>query len=158
MGDEVASEPTWEEAIAIVLRDADGALHASEIAERILGQGIKTTAGATPSQTVAATLSRSLRYDPHTPFQRIAAGQFTLRQPGAAPEREVQKAEGVAAEADAIAEAGALQAFGMFWRRDAVMWSRTKPLILGRQTPGAAEVDFAEQVGVYLLHDRDRVI
>ena len=38
------------------------------------------------------------------------------------------------------------------------MWSRTKPVILGRQSHGAATVDFAEQVGVYLLHDRDRVI
>ncbi|MEQ1770954.1 MAG: HTH domain-containing protein [Devosia sp.] len=152
------AEATWAEAIAIVLGGADGALHATEIAERVLAQGLRTNAGATPSQTVASTISESLRLNPNTPFQRVAPGQFTLRQAGAAPEPAAQQAEGAAAEADAIAEAGALQAFGMFWRRDAVMWSRSKPLILGRQTPGAAEVDFADQVGVYLLHDRDRVI
>jgi len=53
--------------------------------------------------------------------------------------------------------AGALRAFGMFWQRDSVLWNG-KTQLLGRQGAGATNVNFAGQIGVYLLHDRDRVI
>ncbi len=49
------------------------------------------------------------------------------------------------------------QAFGMFWRRSEVVWSG-KAKLFGRQGIGATDVNFAEQVGVYLLHDRERTI
>jgi hypothetical protein len=59
--------------------------------------------------------------------------------------------------ADEAAETGAMRSFGMFWQRDLVVWSG-KARLLGRQGLGALEVNFADQIGVYLLHDRDRVI
>ncbi|MFO1015011.1 MAG: hypothetical protein U1E50_14735 [Caulobacteraceae bacterium] len=37
-------------------------------------------------------------------------------------------------------------------------WTGKHPRIFGRQGLGATDVDFSNQVGVYLLHDRDRVI
>ena len=46
----------------------------------------------------------------------------------------------------------------MFWQRDLVSWITAKPRLLGRQGVGATDVDFAEQIGIYLLHDRERVI
>lgn len=52
---------------------------------------------------------------------------------------------------------GALTAFGMYWKRDQIRWSG-QPRLFGRQKRGPGKVDFAEQVGVYLLHDRDRII
>jgi hypothetical protein len=45
----------------------------------------------------------------------------------------------------------------MYWRREFVIWTRGARL-LGQQTGGAINVNFADQKGVYLLHDRDRVI
>lgn len=45
----------------------------------------------------------------------------------------------------------------MFWQRDLVFWVG-KPKIFGRQSIGATNVDFSSQIGVYLLHDRERVI
>lgn len=45
----------------------------------------------------------------------------------------------------------------MFWKRDDVIWS-SAPKILGRQSVGATQVNFCDQIGVYLLHDRERVI
>ena len=56
-----------------------------------------------------------------------------------------------------MVETGALRAFGMFWRRKSVFWAG-KPKLLGRQVAGATDVNFASQIGVYLLHDRERVI
>jgi len=54
-------------------------------------------------------------------------------------------------------EMGLINAFGMYWKRDAVLWSAT-PKILGQQQLGASPVDFFGQRGVYLLHDAGRVM
>ena len=50
-----------------------------------------------------------------------------------------------------------LNAFGMFWNRSHVYWPGS-PRLLGKQKATAAHVNFAEQIGVYLLHDRERTI
>jgi excinuclease UvrABC nuclease subunit len=46
----------------------------------------------------------------------------------------------------------------MYWRRKLVDWSPVQPELLGLQSTESLPVDFGKQVGVYLLHDRDRVI
>lgn len=146
------NEPTWEEAIERVLRAADGPQHYAVISERILSEGIKATLGATPAQTVASRLSTSISQG-NSPFIRVSKGVYGLRA--------VIKVEGDPTSAtlsEAESETGALRAFGMFWRRDKVMWASGTRRLLGRQGSGAISVDFAGQVGVYLLHDRDRVI
>ena len=50
-----------------------------------------------------------------------------------------------------------LSAFGMFWNRSHVHW-QGQPRLLGKQKATASHVNFAEQIGVYLLHDRERTI
>ncbi len=45
----------------------------------------------------------------------------------------------------------------MYWRRDLVVW-RQNPKIFGQQQLGATLVDFGQQKGLYLLHDRRDVI
>jgi hypothetical protein len=56
------------------------------------------------------------------------------------------------AEEDAD-ELGLINSLGVFWRRDAVDWRPTQPVLRGYQTEGSAPVDFGGQVGVYLLYD-----
>jgi len=144
---------SWLEATQRVLAIADGALSPADIADRILSAGLRKNGGATPAQTVAATLSISLR-DVETPFVKVARGLFTVKaktQPEPSSEQESRS------EANAQSETGALRAFGMYWRRDNVVWSGA-PRLTGRQGTGASDVNFADQVGVYLLHDRDRVL
>ena len=53
--------------------------------------------------------------------------------------------------------ASSLSAFGMFWNRSHVHW-QGQPRLLGKQKATASHVNFAEQIGVYLLHDRERTI
>jgi hypothetical protein len=147
-------EMTWEDAVLAVLQAAEGALRYTEIAERISSEHLKRKVGANPASSVAATLSRSLA-DVDSPFQKVGKGEYTLKA-------NLQKASSQAAtvEPDQISEdsdTGALRAFGMFWQRIQVNWT-SKPRLLGRQQVGASEVNFSDQVGVYLLHDRDRVI
>jgi HB1, ASXL, restriction endonuclease HTH domain len=147
-----AKDLPWETAIQRVLNSADGALHYTEIAERIVSNGLRVSVGATPAQTVASHLSTSLR-EKSSPYLRVGVGEYTLRTVAEKSSKdELDAGKSVGHEA----ETGALRAFGMFWQRDLVLWSGTK--LLGRQGATATVVNFAEQVGVYLLHDRQRVI
>ena len=148
----MAKEPTWEEAIQTVLKGTSEPLHYGDIADRVVAEQIKKTVGATPPATVAATLARLVK-DPDCGIQRLGKGYYSLKS----NETQISQVETTADVPDDVAEAGALRAFGMFWRRDLVVWD-SKPKLLGRQSSAAATVNFAGQVGVYLLHDRDRVI
>ena len=152
-----ASTPTqnkpWEEAIRAVLIKADRPLRYGEIAELIVEEGLRHSVGATPAATVASYLSSSLR-EKASPYLRVEKGVYTLK---VTAERQTQIAAKAIDNVDDTAETGALRAFGMFWRRDLVFWPG-KSKLLGRQGAGATDVNFADQVGVYLLHDRDRVL
>ncbi len=89
------------------------------------------------------------------PYLRVGRGVYALK---VATEKKAQDEISAAAKGGAVQEeAGALRAFGMFWKRDSVYWLG-KPQLLGKQGAGATNVNFASQLGVYLLHDRERVI
>lgn len=127
-------------------------MHYTEIAERISAQRLKEV-GANPAGNVAATLARSLSEE-NSPYQKVGKGLYALKATLKAEENAASVEKETETE---ISETGALQAFGMYWQRDLVIWG-PKTKLLGRQGLGATEVNFAEQIGVYLLHDRDRVI
>jgi hypothetical protein len=148
-----ARDLSWLDATQRVLGNADSALSPAEIAERILAAGLRRNGGATPAQSVAATLSISLR-DEETPFVKVARGLFTIK---AKAQSQPSTEQETRSETNVQSDTGALRAFGMYWRRESVVWSGT-PRLTGRQGSGASDVNFADQVGVYLLHDRDRVI
>jgi hypothetical protein len=143
---------SWEDAIQRVLADADGALHYTEIPERIASMHLRPL-GANPSGSVAATIATSLGRKT-SPFFRLGHGAYTLK---VTAKKAAQLSAGTVKSADQVAETGALRALGMFWQRRLVCWEGT-PRLLGRQLAGATDVDFAGQTGVYLLHDHVRVI
>lgn len=143
----------WFEAIQQALAGASGPMSCPEIADCIIERGIRRNGGATPAQTIAAILSTSLREE-DSPFVRVTRGFYALKH---SPLQTPLTPEASEAEASDNAQTGALRAFGMYWRRDSVVWSG-QPRLVGRQGSGASDVNFAGQIGVYLLHDRDRVI
>ena len=144
----------WQEAIHTVLSSAKGPLTCQDIADRIFAERLRRNVGATPPQTVAAQFSVSLRNDPNSPYLRVARGLYTLK---ALASRGAQVDAEEIDDPERATETGALRAFGMFWRRDLVFWTGEGKL-LRKQGAGASDVDFAGQIGVYLLHDRERVI
>jgi hypothetical protein len=143
---------TWDEAVQEVLREAGEALHYTEITERIIAKGLRgEEVGATPAQTVNATINYSLGR-PNSPYVRVRMGEFALRS-----ELSIESATAAKPDMEEEVATGALRAFGMYWRRELVIWTRGSR-ILGRQSGGSSDVDFGPQQGLYLLHDRDRVI
>lgn len=102
--------------------------------------------------TVNVTINNSIRSG-HKKYLRLDDGLYSLR-------RLIEAAGAANAPQPAPLlnehETGAINAFGMFWRRDEVNWEQAR--ILGKQEGADKVVNFNDQIGIYLLHDRDRVI
>jgi hypothetical protein len=139
---------SWNEAIQEVLKEAGTSLHYTEITQRILDGQLTKSVGATPIDTVATVLAASLK-KPNSPYQRLGRGEYALKEALASPI--------LAKDSEGDESTGALQAFGVYWRRDQVNWI-SKPALMGKQGDSATPVDFSKQIGVYLLYDRDKVI
>ncbi|MFO1355228.1 MAG: winged helix-turn-helix domain-containing protein [Gammaproteobacteria bacterium] len=75
----MAKELTWRQAIDQVLGAAATPLHYNEITERILANQLRSSLGATPSATVNAQISSSIKHDGSaSPYIRVARGTFAL--------------------------------------------------------------------------------
>lgn len=145
----------WQDAIVKVLHEAGKPLPYAEIAQAIIDGGLRKSVGATPASTVAAVVSMSLKNEGDaSPFFKPERGVYGLRavNPEAPNVEEHNEAE------EDSEQMGLINAFGLFWRRGEVDWTARPPSLKGSQQPGSEEVDFGPQVGVYFLHDRDRVI
>lgn len=148
----------WREAIEKVLGDASGGLHYTDVANRIAAEGLRENVGATPAATVAAVLSTSMKQEgAASPFVRVERGVFGLKsklaESGIESNGEADTPSGAAEEE----QYDIVTSFGMFWRREGVLW-KASPSLLGMQQLGATPVNFCDQRGIYLLYDGREVI
>ena len=151
---------TWKDAILHVLSSSGEAMAYSDIAEQIVDRGLRTSVGATPSSSVYAIIHKSMHGEGgDSPFYKAGPGTFGLRVQQE-PETQWPASEEYSDDlGEVVAEPDRtiIRALGMFWLREKVDW-KNNPAILGRQHIGADTVDFAGQHGVYLLHDRHKVV
>lgn len=154
------AELTWRKAIIKVLAGSGRPLHYNEIAGKIISDGLRQNLGATPSATVSALISSTIKKDGDgSPYIRVAKGTYTLNKdlaqnrstetPKLTP--EINESEEGEEQYEVISS------FGMFWGRDAIEWIAT-PKLLGMQQLGSTPVDFCKQLGIYLLYDGREVI
>ena len=160
----------WREAILRVLNSADEPMHYTEIAQAIIDQKLRREVGATPSNAVASALSSQALVRKVVRVERgfyILASKLQLPQAGAtaASPKDGPRDQGasVPTRTETVAdlpddESGLIGSFGMFWLRSEVDWTRAPVKLLGVQLDGGNPVDFAEQAGVYLLYEGNRVI
>lgn len=155
----MASEMTWRQAIDKVLGASATPLHYNEITERIIADGLRKSLGATPSATVNAQISASIKHDGQSSYVRVGKGTFALSKLASTMVTPVTgKLTPTVLESEESEEQyDIVTSFGMFWRRNAIEWSAT-PKLLGMQQIGATPVDFNKQLGIYLLYDGREVI
>jgi hypothetical protein len=147
----------WRDAIIEVLQAAGKVMHYTEIADEIIKRQLRKDVGATPASTVNVIIHESIKNEKEdSPFVKVARGEFVLKQK-TSQMTETSEGAATATEEEKEETGGIIKAFGMFWRRDWVDWM-TKPRIMGQQQEGADSVNFADQVGVYLLHDGREVM
>lgn len=145
----MANKP-WKQAIIEVLSEAGESMTRTEIADAIVSKGLRTKVGATPANTVVAQISSSIAQEGEcSPFIRVGRGEYALKS---AVEKKAQKPGDAVSKPEDESEAGGIQAFGVYWSRDLVHWTR-KSKLLGQQQIGSESVDMSDQIGVYLLYD-----
>ena len=82
---------------------------------------------------------------------RVARGLYGLRSQIQSTPLEVVNSN------ESLDETGLINAFGMYWSREKVLWT-DKPSILGQQQYQSSPVNFYHQRGVYVLYDDRTVI
>lgn len=155
------TELKWKEAIAKVLEEEKKALHYTVIAELIAKRGYRKSLGATPQDTVSANLTTDINSNKeNSVFQKVDKGYYILRKflndtPAPGTDEPVVKSK--SPNRPSSEKLRIINAFGIYWNRELVHW-KTTPDLLGIQQVGASEVNFKDQVGVYLLHDSRETI
>lgn len=146
----------WKEAIEKVLTEEKKQLHYTEIAELIAERGYRKALGATPQDTVSATLTTDIKAKlDNSIFARTDKGYYILRQflnQTDITDTDESEPEIVNDKIVKKASYKIINAYGIYWNRNLVHW-KTQPDLLGIQQVGATVVNFKEQIGIYLLHD-----
>jgi hypothetical protein len=150
---------TWQEVIIQVLGESSEPLHYKEITEQIISRGLRTIQGATPDATVAAQIFGSIKHKgEQSPYLQVGKGLFTLRVMPAKPTTATKKAQSSKPITESDENSSrVIQAFGIFWQRDLVLW-KNKAKLFGSQQIGTQSVDFGGQVGIYVLYDHHTVV
>lgn len=146
----------WKDAIIKVFEDEKKALHYTDIAELIAERGYRKSLGATPQDTVSASITTDIKSDnKNSIFVRVDKGIYILRKfldDSSQLEDADVESETVIIEKTTKEVYRIINSFGIYWNRSLVHW-KAYPDLLGIQQMGASEVNFKEQIGIYLLHD-----
>jgi hypothetical protein len=157
----MARELKWKEAIEKVLEEERKALHYTKIAELISERGYRKSLGATPQDTVSANLTTDINTNKEKSiFVKVDKGIYILRKFLDDSSQHLVQEEiigKVSEKKDLLENNNVINAFGIYWNRNLVHW-KTTPDLLGIQQIGASEVNFKDQIGIYLLHDNREII
>ena len=151
----------WKEAIIKVFEDEKKALHYTDIAELIAERGYRKSLGATPQDTVSANMTTDINTNKEKSiFAKVDKGIYILRKflnDSSQLVTEDIEDELIVIEKTKKERYKIINAFGIYWNRNFVHW-KTTPDLLGIQQIGASEVNFKDQIGIYLLHDSRETI
>ncbi|MCD4832489.1 MAG: hypothetical protein K8R31_01740 [Bacteroidales bacterium] len=155
------SDLKWKEAIVKVLEEEKKALHYTVIAELIAEKGYRKSLGATPQDTVSANITTDINTNKEKSiFAKVDRGYYILRKfldDGThllTEEIEIKNKKSKKASSEKLR---IINSFGLYWNRNLVHW-KTTPDLLGIQQIGATNVNFKNQIGIYLLHDSRETI
>lgn len=143
---------SWQDAVLKVLRDANQPMHYRDIADQIMDREYRSPV-ANPHNITNNALGQLLKVSGNSKdaVRKIEGeqGMYALRSV-AKQINESMRAESEAAKSKGIIKT---EAFGLYWDRSAVNWESGSNSLLGQQSKGAQTVDFADQDGIYMLHD-----
>ena len=140
----------WEEAVRRVLQASLDPLTPDQVVHGIRERNLREL-GATPKPSVAARLSIMLK---EGKVERPERGVYRLSTSNSIP----VSAEAIA-EAEEEATITSVAAYGLYWERDKVNWNPgrgrgNRIQLLGSPDDSDVEIDFSNQWGIYLLHNR----
>lgn len=135
-------ELSWKEAVLKVLKEEKEPVHYGGIAQKIEEKQYRTSLGATPQVSVSVALQNLLKDGKVVTCQE--RGRYILKE----YEKEYLKGNPIEPTINTM-----IGAYGRFWRREKVEWKTNgKTELKGNQGKGSIDVNFSEEIGIYLLH------
>lgn len=141
---------TWQQAVLCVLRETNAPLHYTEVEREIIRRDLKSktaTSQATTNSALRNLLSKSGKNGVREIYNQ--KGVYAIASLGEKLNQQLREEEAAENGENRIT----VKALGLFWERNRVNWNSGNKL-LGQQSENAITVDFADQDGVYILHDR----
>lgn len=148
-----AGQMPWNDAIIKVLERANRPLHYDEITRQIEELRLRSVTGATPNRTVNSHLGQLIVSEK---VARTGPGLYTLPKIAECAEREQRAEEKNVYEKHSNPDTLTVKAYGLFWARTVVNWNNGE--LWGRQTENSTLVNFADQIGIYLLHSWNEIV
>lgn len=138
-------EKSWKDACQDILSESNEALHYRDIASEILRRGWRRNGGSKPYNTVHVILSQ---FDG---FTKVGKGLFILtsKLQDFTQESQMNEPDKIKSPDESI-----ITSIGIFWSREAVDWNSNKKIVGFQGENNADEVDFTDQIGLYILYDR----
>lgn len=152
---------TWKEAIIQILKESEKPLTYSEISERILANNLIQTKGKTPEATVSAQISLDKKeFKEQSIFLLIKPGLVALRSSNNFQINKDKQAGNKPTENSFVKEPSNkfINNFGIYWNRNFVDWRKNNPDLLGKLQTSENEINFKDQIGIYLLYDSREII
>ena len=153
----------WKEAIKKVLSDADRPLDSREITQLIGDRGLRSLTGSTPLNTVGSSLSSMVNQGDEDyggrilragrGFYKFVTSDDTSDYNAPLVEDSIPDDEEQDHDPNHIVK---VQVYGLYWEKKKVKWGGSGD-ILGRLVTSNTVFNFAEQKGVYLLHNGSSV-
>ena len=155
-------ELKWKDAIIKVLEEERQAFHYTKIAEIIAEKGYRTSFGATPQNTVSANITTDINKNKEKSiFARVNKGIYILRKIFDDSNNLIIKDfEDTKSKKrkNNIEKTKFINSYGIYWDRKLVHWRSTTPELFRVQKVGATNVNFKNQIGIYLIHDSSETI
>lgn len=143
----------WLDAIIEVLREAEEPMHYGDIAVEIVETKKRDKVGVSPELSVAAIISKHPDI-----FVRDERGTYKLNDSFDYEQWKKSDHDTESDEQTSINQEikkrskNIVRTYGVYWRREDVDWSKSKPQLLGSQSDGDV-VDFGAMRGIYMLCD-----
>ncbi len=116
-------ELTWRQAIEKVLSNNKGAMHYTDLTDKIIEEGLRTTLGATPAATVSGNLSQGINGEgANCPFQKVGKGLYLWKRPSGIAQTPLPIQSNEEGEDGSEPQYGIISSFGMYWRREEIEW------------------------------------
>ncbi len=135
-------ELTWKDAVIRVFQENQNkSLHYKEITGYIIEKKYKTIFGKTPADTVNALLTTHPKL-----FKKEGNGFFSL----------IQGVDSHIIERTEKLPQVILRNYGLKWKKADVDWSDNT--LYGKSKDTKKHFDFADQIGIYVLYDENKIV
>ncbi len=141
---------TWEEAAFHVLQTADQPMRTTDVGDLIAERQLTKSVGATPTQQASVALRSLLKTGRIEQVGKLYAVPQIAKKARDEAEAEAEADYESASDTDRLT----VRAYGLFWERRRVNWASGSSLF---GEAGGDRVNFADQDGIYLLHNGNEI-